>query len=246
MIFFERISKQLTPLAMSFVTKKKIKRTIRLILINIQATYFRLFESIRVIFKYYPTKFLFLDLMLLKEYLFKNPHRVSRDFLIKSGKKNIYVYGETPLTTLDKVCTSFQILSHDTVYELGSGSGRTSFWLHSFIQCKVRGIDHLPEFIEKAERVKKAFRLHGIEFLKEDMFQLDMSKATVIYLYGTCLKDREIRRLITQFKELPRTTRIITVSYPLSDFDKDFSTQKKIEGSFPWGKTEIYLNSLNP
>lgn len=202
-------------------------------------------EWLRVIFHYYRRLFfLYLDILLAAHYVFSNPHKVSKTFLKAKGEKNLYGYGETPLTTLDKICRQCRILSKDTIIELGCGSGRTLFWLHSFIKCRVIGVDFLPLFIKRAQRIVKWAKLDHIDFRNEDMLHTDLTHASVIYLYGTCLEDEVIEKLLKKFQTLPVATKVITVSYPLTDYCEGrlFRVEKSFMGNFPWGKAEIFLN----
>lgn len=215
-----------------------------IVLLNLKTTFFRIFELIRVTLRYYP-KFLSIDFLLASHYLFGNPHQISKKFLKQKGAKEIYAYGETPLTTLDRIARICGILSKDIVYDLGCGPGRTTFWLKQFIKCKVVGIDYLPTFIRRAESVRRYMRLNGIEFHEEDMLKTDFSQATVIYLYGTCLDDETIESLIERFSSLKTGTKIITVSYPLTDFSQKFCLEKQFMARFPWGKAEVFLNLKN-
>lgn len=214
------------------------------ILLTLKATYFRLFEWLRVVLRYYKCEpnFFWIDCLLGSSYLVKNPHRISRDFLKKRGAKNIYAYGETPLTTLDTISKACGICAKDCVFELGCGSGRSCFWLQTFVNCRTVGIDYLPEFIFKAKRVARWAGLGNLDFVQADYSQADLHKATVIYLYGTCLEDSAIEKLVDHFKSLRSGTKVITVSYPLTDFSSDFILLKEFTGRFPWGRASIYLN----
>lgn len=214
-----------------------------LIIINLRATFFRLFEGLRIALRYYRNfSFMLGDLLLAGHYLFRNPHQVSKRFMKQKGEKNIYTYGETPLSTLDKIMRQCGVLSKDVVYEVGCGSGRTIFWLHHFVKCRAVGVDYQPTFIHRANRIKKWLRLDQIQFLLQDMMEADYRRATVLYLYGTCLEDKEIEKLATRFRDLKRGTKVITVSYPLTDYSNDFALAKQFTAHFPWGKAEIYLN----
>jgi SAM-dependent methyltransferase len=213
---------------------------------SLKTSFFRLFEWGRVVWRYYRSaaSFVWLDVLLALHYLFRNPHRISKAFLMKKGAKNIYAFGETPLTTLDTIARECRILSDDLVYELGCGSGRTCFWLRTFVKCQVVGVDYLPAFISKANRVKKWARLSKIHFLQEDMLTVDLKGASVIYLYGTCLEDAVIERLLYRFEELKRGTKVITVSYPLTDYNNAyFKLEKSFSARFPWGKADIFLQT---
>lgn len=211
--------------------------------IRFRATCFRMIEWVRIVFCYYPNvRFFLTDISLCFQYFFKNPHRVSRAFLRARGAKELCGYGETPLTTMDRIARQCRILSKDVVLELGCGTGRTLFWLRHFVRCGVIGVDYLPTFIERANRVKCLRGLDWTCFMQGDMFETDLSEASVIYLYGTCLQDGQIERLIEQFKKLKRGVRVISVSYPLSDYSSDFRVVKQFEAQFFWGKADVYLN----
>ena len=204
--------------------------------------FYNIKEEIHVFFRYYcQKKFFFLDIFLKFFYLFKNPYRICKDFLKKRGGKDIYLYGETPLTTMEKIAKKGEITSSDVVFELGAGRGRSSFWLSHFIGCKVIAIEWVPFFAYVANRVIKIFREKKMHFFLQDIFETKFDEATVIYLYGTCLKDEEIQNLLRKFEKLKKNTKIISISYSLSDYSTNFSYQKKWDVSFPWGDTQAYL-----
>lgn len=222
-----------------------LKSWYKILLLNCKVTILRMIEAVRVLLLYYRNlHFLWLDFLLATQYLLRTPCRISKAFLKALGADNIYAYGQTPLTLLHRVAKECSLLSKDVVYDLGCGTGRTTLWLATFVRCKAVGIDFLPAFVQKAERVKRYGRARRVFFRNEDMRQADMSDATAIYLYGTCLDDDSIEKLIEKFKRLPSSTKIITVTYPLSDFSDAFTTKKKFYGRYPWGKTPIYLNQL--
>jgi len=215
----------------------------------LSALYFKvlftnLTEYIRVVVRYYSNPvFRKCDASLLLAYLFSNPFRVSKRFLQEKGVSEIYTYGETPLTTLDTISRLCGLSSRDVVVELGCGRGRTCFWLHFFIGCRVIGIEHVPAFIEKARKVKEKHRISGVEFRLEDLFQADLEGATVIYLYGSCFTSTEINRLIERFSRMPEGTKIITVSYALTDYQpfSPFVLIKQFSASFTWGNATVSL-----
>lgn len=211
--------------------------------LNVKTTYFRLWEWLRVAVCYYPKeiKFIWLDCLLALQYLWRNPHQLSRAFLKQRGESNIYGFGETPLTTLDSIAKECRLQSKDVVFELGCGSGRTCFWLNTFVKCPVVGVDYLPQFIKKAQRVKKLAHLTQVDFIEQDFLHVDLRKATVIYLYGTCLEEHVIKKLAERFAEMRPRTRIITVSYPLTDYSSQFKLTKTFSARYPWGRAEVFL-----
>lgn len=221
-----------------------LKEQFILLWINLKVKICNFIEYVRVVVRYYSRfNFAKIDAALLLSYFFSNPFRMSKQFLVGKGAKEIYTYGETPLTTLDSISRSFGITAHDVVFELGCGRGRTCFWLNEWLGCTVVGIDYVPAFIEKAQKIKERFHLQRISFRLEDLFQANLKGATVIYLYGTCFSASDIDLLINRFSELPKGTKIITVSYALTEFESEtpFRLIKQIPASFTWGQTNVYL-----
>ncbi|MBS0620478.1 MAG: class I SAM-dependent methyltransferase [Verrucomicrobia bacterium] len=165
---------------------------------------------------------------LKKAYRHCNPYKMTED-----------PYGETPLKGLMEIAKAANLKKEDLWLELGCGRGKGLFFLHHWLSCKVIGIDRIPFFIQTAQQIGNQETI----FRCEEMLSANLDEASVIYLYGTCLKDEEIAQLCDRFARLPSAVRLITVSYPLSDYDARFSTLREITISFPWGKTEVYLNS---
>lgn len=221
-----------------------LKEQFILLWIHFKVTIYNFIEYLRVVVRYYPHfSFAKIDLTLLLSYLFSNPFRISKRFLSSRGAKEVYTYGETPLTTLDHISHNFGITARDVVFELGCGRGRTCFWLNQWLGCTVVGIDYVPDFIDKAQKIKERFHLQHISFRLEDLFQANLKGATVIYLYGTCFSAAEIDILIDRLSELPKGTKVITVSYALTEFQPaaPFRVIKQMTASFTWGKTDVYL-----
>lgn len=196
-----------------------------------------------VITRYYTNqKFFKVDLALLAKYLWKSPFRISKKFLIEANADDVYTYGETPLTTMALIAQQCKITADDCVLELGCGRGRTCFWLNCFIKCKVIGIEYIPAFIHKAQKVKNRYSVDGVDFVAGDMLEADFSKGSVIYLYGTCYDQQFLAKLIKKMESLPRGTKIITVSYSLSEFGaREFTLQHGFTAPFTWGLADVYL-----
>lgn len=223
---------------------KDLKEFIKLVGLNLVVQKRNLVEYIYVVCKYYPNwSFAKVDLSIILMYFFHNPFSISKRFLQKRGDADVYAYGETPLTTLDLITKECPITSSDTVYELGSGRGRTCFWLQAFCRCRVFGIEMIPDFVERASRIQRKLPNSQVVFRCEDMLESDLSDATVIYLYGTCYEEDFIRRLTAKLKKLKSGTRIISISYPLSDFAEDhsFELMKRFSAQFTWGEGDVYL-----
>lgn len=221
-----------------------LKEPIILLWIHLKVKAVNFIEYVKVAHRYYPNfDFAKIDTTLLFSYLFSNPFRISKHFLKEKEETEVYTYGETPLTTLESIAHKCQITAQDVVVELGCGRGRACFWLNQIIGCSVVGIDYVPSFIEKAEKIKNLFQVQRLSFRLEDFLQSDLKDATVVYLYGTCLSTNQIQTLIRHLSKLPKGTKVITVSYALNDFQSDapFKMITQFPATFAWGETDVYL-----
>jgi len=223
---------------------KQWKENTPLFWIQLKFQWFNFKEYLKVIFFYYRNlSFLKSDTLLLLSYLFQNPYRMNKEFLKKRGEEVVDVYGETPLTTFEEIVSKCQITPKDNFYELGAGRGRTCFWLHSFIGCKVIGLEIIPQFVTIANQIVEKKHLKNIHFENVNFLNYDCKDATVIYLYGICLKDEDLVQLIQQLKKLPQGTKFITISFPLTEYTQEplFEVTSCFQGRFPWGIADVYL-----
>ncbi len=192
---------------------------------------------------YKDVKFRLIDQALLSAYYLQGPFKISKQFLQERGEEDVHLYGETPLLTFDAIAKICNLGKHDTLLELGCGRGRGLFFLSHFYGCKVVGIEQIPKFIELGKKLAKKCGLN-IDFRQKNFLEADLSSATVIYLYGTCLTDDEILHICRRFETLPPSVKIVTISYPLSDYFPFFSVEKSFPVTFPWGDTTGYLQSV--
>ncbi len=194
---------------------------------------------------YRDPKFAAIDRAILSKYRLRSPYRMSRRYLKCQREKDIHTYGETPLSTFEKIAEHAEIQPKDTLLELGCGRGRGAFFLAHFSRCQVIGIERIPQFVKLAEHVARTHRVQNIRFICANMLKVAWPKASIIYLYGTCLQDSEIDQVLFQLKSCPRNVRIISVSYPLTEYDATglFQLEKTFSVRFPWGKTKAFLHT---
>lgn len=192
---------------------------------------------------YRHQRFQHIDRALKKHYRFCSPYTISKRFLTALGEEDIYTYGETDLSALYLIAQEAGLSSSDHLIELGSGRGRGVFFLSEFFGCQATGIEWNPYFVQKAQEVKQKFALDQVDFHCVNFSHVDLSAATLIYLYGTCLPDEVITQLIDQFSSLKKGTKIITVSYSLLDYDcPDYTIKKEFSVRYPWGMADVYLH----
>jgi SAM-dependent methyltransferase len=192
----------------------------------------------------YP-RFLLSYLLMSGLYLLRNPYRTSLRFH-REKKSQPYQFGTTPLLTLDRIATRAQILSDDIVVELGCGTGHTLLWLSQVIGCRAIGIEWVPQFVENFQWIQKKCLLKNVEIKQQNYLETDLSNASVLYLYGTCMEDSEIEEFCKQIPKLKEGCRLVTVSFPLSAYTDDPRLQEvdSFLVHFPWGKTEAYVQRV--
>ena len=187
-------------------------------------------EQARIISRYYPKnwRFALADLALGLIRFFSNPYRVCR----RRGD----VYGETPLTTLHRIVNVCQLSLADRWCELGSGRGKSCFWVAQWIGCPAIGLEQVPLFVYTARCI--AWLLHiPAYFHCGDLFKADLPYATCVYVYSTCFSEEQLSLLAQRLSTLPRGAKVVTISAPLPQWP-----YHAFPVSFPWGQTTAYLH----
>jgi len=194
---------------------------------------------------YGDAAFSHLDRSFIKRYLFRSPYTISKRYLRHKGECSVHTYGETPLPTYEKIAREAYIHSEDIYLELGFGRGRGIFFLHHFFQCRAIGVERIPLFVGLAKQVAIQHNLEDVSFICADFNLMSLPTASVVYLYGTALHEEEIYPLISKLKTLPAGARIVSISYPLTDYEgKAFHVQKCFPVTFLWGETDAYLQTV--
>ncbi len=209
--------------------------------------FIRFWEYLRSVFRYYGnTRYRRVDLGLVANYLFENPYGVAKRFAMQKGEAELHTYGETPPLTMEEISKRCGITEDDVVYELGCGRGRSCFWMHCFLGCRVVGIEYNPHFVWKAQKLADKNKIQGVQFRCEDFFKSKMNDATVVYLYGTCLEDEFVAKVAKKLAFLPQGTTVVTVSYPLNDFCEKvlYEHVDAFEAPFTWGKAWVYVQKV--
>lgn len=227
----------------------RLKESLSLVGIGIAVRWYNLKEYAQTVWRYYRrSSFAAADLLLLSTYWFRNPFTISRRFLKARGEENVYAYGETPLTTMERVADLCELGPDDVFFELGCGRGRSCLWMREFRGCQVVGVDFIPAFIKTAAWVTRQRGISSLQFVCRDMADMDYRQATAVYLYGTGFSEVALEKLLRSLKKLPKGAKVITVSYPLTEYRGAkgwLRLDKAFTASFPWGVATIYLQMVS-
>lgn len=194
-------------------------------------------QTVRYFYK--NPRFAWVDLCLGAISLFSNPYRTCRKFLEKKGEIDTYAYGETPLTTLRQIAENCRLSPSDHWMELGAGRAKGCFWIAAFFGCRTTGVEWVPRFVGTARLLQRFFRFPRLAFELKNIEEADFASVTAVYLYGTCLSEETLARVVQNMQRLPNGARVVAVSEPLQ---APFLTLKRVfPVRYPWGETDAFL-----
>jgi precorrin-6B methylase 2 len=125
------------------------------------------------------------------------------------------IYVPTAPEVVDAMLTLGSVGPNDIVYDLGSGDGRIPIAaVQKFHAKKAVGIDIDPQRIKESnENLQKAGVGDRVTFLNQDLFETDISEATVVTLY--LLPSLNVKLMPKLQKELKPGTRIVSHSFDM-------------------------------
>ena len=126
-------------------------------------------------------------------------------------------YVPTPENVVAKMLEMANVKRSDIVYDLGSGDGRIVITAAQKYGASGVGYDIDPKRIQEAnENARIAGVTDRVRFVQQDLFEADLSQATVVTLY--LLPDVNLKLLPKLLKELKPGTRIVSHNYHFGDW----------------------------
>jgi precorrin-6B methylase 2 len=166
----------------------------------------------------------------------------------QEGKDVIWV--PTPQGLIEKMLDMANVTSADTVIDLGSGDGRTVI-AAAMRGAKALGIEYNPDMVELSKRnAEKAGVAGRTTFIKADLFETDLSQATVITMYLLPTINLKLRPKILALKP---GTRIVSHAFTMDDWEPDqtesfdnrtaylWIVPAKVEGAWQFAQGELSL-----
>jgi precorrin-6B methylase 2 len=149
------------------------------------------------------------------------------------GKDVVWV--PTTRVLAEKMLDLAGVTPKDYVMDLGSGDGRMVI-AAAKRGARALGVEYEPEMIALARKsAEEAGVADKAKFIQGDMYEADISKATVLALF---LLPANLNRLVPKFLDLPAGTRIVTNSYRIDDWTEE--TQMTLEGCVTWCTAYLY------
>ena len=126
------------------------------------------------------------------------------------------IFVPTPNEVVNMMLKLAGVTKKDTVYDLGCGDGRIVITAAQKYGARGVGIDIDPQRVKEAnERVQKTGVTDKVKIMNADLFETDISQATVVTLY---LLPSLNQKLIPKLnKELKPGTRVVSQSFDMGD-----------------------------
>ena len=152
------------------------------------------------------------------------------------------VYGETPCLTMQKILAELRPDSNDHFIDLGSGRGLTVFFVRFYSNIPATGIEVVPTFVRRAQKVVRLLGLSGIDFIQENLswiLEEQIEKGTIFYLAGTTFQDELLDKIALRLERLRPGVRLVTLSEAFPS--EQFRVTAVKPYYFSWGKTDVYF-----
>ena len=139
----------------------------------------------------------------------------------------------TPEEVVEAMLRLADVGPNDVVYDLGSGDGRIPITAARRFGARGVGVELDPKLVAQATHsAHEAGVADRVRFIEGDIFEADLSPATVVTLYLlTSINERLRPKLL---KELQAGTRIVSHQFRMGDWNPDRETVVDFRPLFLW------------
>jgi SAM-dependent methyltransferase len=153
----------------------------------------------------------------------------------QEGKDVIWV--PTPYALTEKMLDMAKVTPKDFVIDLGSGDGRNVI-AAAKRGARALGVEFNPKMVELSQRIAaKEGVADKATFVEGDMFEADISQATVLALF---LLTDNLNKLAPKFLNLKPGTRIVSNGFQISGWNAD-DTQRSDGECGSWCTAYLYI-----
>jgi hypothetical protein len=154
----------------------------------------------------------------------------------QQGKDVVWV--PTPQATVDRMLDMAKVTAKDYLMDLGSGDGRTVITAAKR-GATAMGIEYNPDMVELS---KKNAADAGVgaktTFVKADLFEADLSKASVITMFLLPQINLKLRPKILDLKP---GTRIVSNTFTMDDWEPDEESNVTEDGCTSWCTALLWI-----
>jgi predicted RNA methylase len=145
-------------------------------------------------------------------------------------------YVPTPQVVVDRMIQLGNVDAKDVVYDLGCGDGRLVITAAKK-GARAMGVDLNPVRIAEAnENAKKAGVTNRVQFKVANLFETDVSPATVVTLYLLPEVNMKIRPQL--WKQLKVGTRVVSHAFDMGDWEPEQTVRVDGKTIYAWTITE--------
>ena len=153
----------------------------------------------------------------------------------QAGKDVVWV--PTPPVLIEKMLDLAKVTPQDFVMDLGSGDGRNII-AAARRGARALGVEYNPDMVALSQReAEKAGVAGKALFVQGDMYEADISQATVLALF---LLPENLDRLLPKFLDMKPGTRIVLNTFGIRGWDPDVVEQAGAECG-AWCDALLYI-----
>jgi predicted O-methyltransferase YrrM len=139
-------------------------------------------------------------------------------------------YVPTPEAVVERMLRMAKVDKDDLLYDLGSGDGRIVITAAREYGARGVGYDIDPQRIEESdENARRAGVADRVRFVRQDLFEADLSAATVVTLY--LLPEVNLKLRPKLLAELKPGTLVVSHNYGMGDWEPAEVVELEAEGS---------------
>lgn len=143
------------------------------------------------------------------------------------------IFVPTPNDVVNKMLEMANVTANDVVYDLGCGDGRIVITAAQRYGARGVGIDIDPDRIREAtDNVRRAKVTDKVKFVEGDLFEANISEATVVTLY--LLTELNLKLRPKLMKDLRPGTRVVSHAFSMGDWKPERTEQVSGSSVYLW------------
>ncbi|MBI3919539.1 MAG: class I SAM-dependent methyltransferase [Betaproteobacteria bacterium] len=147
------------------------------------------------------------------------------------------IFVPTPNDVVNKMLEMARVTAKDVVYDLGCGDGRIVIAAAQKYGARGVGVDIDPQRIKEARQNASRGKVNDkVRFIEGDLFETDISEATVVTLY--LLTELNLKLRPKLMKDLQPGTRVVSHAFAMGDWKPERT--ENVDGS------SVYLWRIPP
>jgi SAM-dependent methyltransferase len=153
----------------------------------------------------------------------------------QEGKDVVWV--PTPQVLTERMLDMAKVTQQDYVMDLGSGDGRNVI-AAARRGARALGVEYNPDMVALSRRIAAKEGVDGkAMFVQGDMFEADISEATVLALF---LLPDNLTRLTPKFLDLKPGSRIVANGFGIGGWDADETSRVEVD-CWEWCTAYLYI-----